>query len=325
MTGATSGFINAATALFSNAAGSGSVTSVTFTGDGTIYSSTPTAAVTTSGTLTPTLVNTPTGSGAVVLSAGGTLVNPVVGTQAVADNSTLAASTAYVTTAVANAIAGVNPAVAVQAATNAILPNSPIYANGAAGIGATITTLSLVALVVDGYTPVLNDRILVKNEASGGGLGAADNGVYKLTTLGVAGLTAWILTRALDYDQPSDINNTGTIPVVSGTANTNTSWLLTTAITTVGTDPLTYAQFSYAPNVGASGTFANRPGSPVTAQTYFATDITTDGTNTHGGKIIWDGGKWKPESGVMAIVVDYAAHSGAGNASETNYANYKIL
>lgn len=44
------------------AAGSGTVTSVTFTGDGTVESSTPSAAVTTSGTVTATLANAGTGT-----------------------------------------------------------------------------------------------------------------------------------------------------------------------------------------------------------------------------------------------------------------------
>jgi hypothetical protein len=45
---------------------------------------------------TTTLGNTTTGSGNIVLSSAPTLVNPVVGTQAANDNSTKAASTAYV-------------------------------------------------------------------------------------------------------------------------------------------------------------------------------------------------------------------------------------
>src|SRR6202011_1206298 len=56
-----------------------------------------------------------------------------------------------------------------------------------------------------------------------------------------------ILTRALDYDQPSDINSTGAIPVVNGTANATTSWVITSTVNTVGTDALTYTQFTLAP------------------------------------------------------------------------------
>ena len=63
-------------------AGSGTVTSVTFTGDGTVLSATPSSAVTTTGTVTATLVNTPTGTGSVVLATSPTLVTPALGTPA---------------------------------------------------------------------------------------------------------------------------------------------------------------------------------------------------------------------------------------------------
>ncbi len=177
--------------------------------------------------------------------------NPTTTTQSQGTSNTTISTTAYVDTAVANAIAGVNPAVTVQVATAAILPNSPVYFNGVSGVGATITDGGIGAtshaLVVDGYTPVLNDRILVKNEGSGGGLGAAKNGVYFVSTLGVAGVTPWVITRALDYDQPSDINNTGAIPVINGTANALTQWVINTKVTTVGTDAINYTEFSVNP------------------------------------------------------------------------------
>lgn len=194
------------------------------------------------------LSNGVTGSGAIVLATTPALLGtPTAPTPAATDNSTTLATTAYVTTGIANAIAAVNPAMAVQAATNAILPNSPVYVNGVSGIGATITSGSVnTTLVVDGYTPLLGDRILVKNESSGGGLGASKNGVYTVTTLGALAVK-WVLTRALDYDQPSDINNTGAIPVVNGTANAQTQWVVTSAVATIGIDPITYTQFSLNP------------------------------------------------------------------------------
>ncbi len=176
---------------------------------------------------------------AMVVGAGASLAVP---TQVSTDNSTLTASTAYVTTGIANAVAGVNPAVAVKAATAAVLPNSPTYNNGVAGIGAFLTTATTnTALVVDGITIGLNDRVLVKNQAS-----SFQNGVYYESQLQGVGL-AWILTRALDFDAPSDMNNTGAIPVISGTANTTTQWVISSAVTTVGTDAVTFAQFSSNP------------------------------------------------------------------------------
>ena len=170
-----------------------------------------------------------------------------VPTRTAGDSSLFIANTAFVTTAVANAIAGVNPAVAVEAATAAILPNTPTYNNGVSGVGATITAgVTNTTLVVDGYTPALLDRILVKNESGGGGLGAAKNGVYYVSQLAALGL-AWVLTRALDYNQPSDMNDTGAIPVINGTANLDTSWVQTSKVTTVGTDAVTFTQFSLNP------------------------------------------------------------------------------
>ncbi len=183
-----------------------------------------------------------TGTGTISLVAGALPNGMTATTHAASDNSTKVATDAYVTTAIANAIAGVNPAIAVQAATTAVLPNTPTYNNGVSGIGATLTAgVTNTTLVVDGYTPALLERILVKNQAS-----AFQNGVYYVSQLAALGL-AWVLTRALDYDQPSDINNTGAIPVVNGTANAATQWVLTSSVTTVGTDSLTYTQFTIAP------------------------------------------------------------------------------
>lgn len=162
---------------------------------------------------------------------------PTSPTAAQGTNTTQLATMAALQTA----IQGVNPAVAVQAATTAVLPNSPTYSNGASGIGATLTAGSAAALVVDGYTPVLNDRILVKTQAS-----SFQNGVYFLSTLGT-GIIPYVLTRALDFDMPSDMNNTGAIPVLNGTVNAITQWVISSSVTTVGTDAVTFTQFSSNP------------------------------------------------------------------------------
>lgn len=150
--------------------------------------------------------------------------------------TTDAANKAYVD----NVASGINPAVAVQAATTANVPGYT-YNNGVAGVGATLTQTAAAVVAIDGYTLLLNDRVLFKNQTTG-----ANNGVYFISTLGT-GIIPAVFTRALDYDQPSDINNTGAIPVVNGTVNTTTSWLTTSSVTTVGTDAITYTQFSYNP------------------------------------------------------------------------------
>lgn len=185
----------------------------------------------------------PTIKSSVNLSGNPTISN----TPAQNDNSFKIADTAYVDLAVANAIAGVNPAVAVRAATTAASDTSGLtYLNGVAGIGATFTGAVNTAFSCDGVTfNALNQRVLIKNDTQSPS--GAFNGIYYVTQVQTLILPP-ILTRVLDYDQPSDINNTGSIPVVSGTLNANTSWLLTSSVTTIGTDPLTYVQFSIAPS-----------------------------------------------------------------------------
>lgn len=140
-----------------------------------------------------------------------------------------------------------NPAVAVQAATTQASDTSSFtYNNGVSGIGATLTGAVNTAVSWDGFTfTALGQRGLVKNDTQSPS--GAFNGVYYVTQVQTAILPP-ILTRALDYDQPSDINNTGAIPVVNGTVNASTSWLLTSSVTTVGTSPLTYTQFSISPS-----------------------------------------------------------------------------
>lgn len=181
------------------------------------------------------------GAGVVVGSASPALTGvPTAPTAAQNNNSTQLATTAYADLAVANAVAGVNPAVAVLAASTASLTGT--YNNGVSGIGATFTVTATGAFTLDGVSiNAIGQRVLLKNQASG-----FQNGVYTATVVGTVAVSP-VFTRALDYDAPSDINSTGAIPVQSGTANASTSWLLTSSVTTVGTDALTYTQFSINP------------------------------------------------------------------------------
>jgi hypothetical protein len=169
-------------------------------------------------------------------------------TQAQMDASTRLATTSYVDTAIANAVAGINPAVAVAAATIQASDTSGLtYNNGVSGVGATFTGTTNTALTIDGFTfTALGQRLLVKNDTQSGNPGAY-NGIYYVTQLQTS-LLPPILTRALDYDQPSDMNNTGAIPVINGTVNASTLWVLSSQVVTVGTTPLVFTQF------GAVGT-----------------------------------------------------------------------
>lgn len=177
-----------------------------------------------------------------------------IGAEAVANKSTATglgtSDTLYpsqnaVKVYVDNVSAGINPATSVKACSAAALP-AVTYANGASGIGATLTQNSAAVLVVDGYTVVLGDRLLIKNQAS-----TFQNGVYTVGTLGT-GIIPFVLIRALDFDQPSDINNTGPIGCQTGTLGAPggfpTAWLLTTTVTTVGSDAITFSQQGFGGN-----------------------------------------------------------------------------
>jgi hypothetical protein len=180
-------------------------------------------------------------------TAGCTLVSGTVTNVPTPSASTDAANKSYVD-AVAAAL---NPAIAVQAATTQASDTSSFtYLNGASGIGATLTGPVNTAFVLDGFTfTAVGQRGLIKNDTVS--VSGSHNGIYSITQI-QTGILPVILTRVLDYDQPGDINNTGAIPVVNGTANALTSWLLSSAVATVGTDPLTFQKFSVNPATPAT-------------------------------------------------------------------------
>lgn len=136
-----------------------------------------------------------------------------------------------------------------------------------AGVGATLTNSGAqAAFSVDGVTPAAGSRVLVKNQSA-----SANNGIYLLTVAGT-GATNWVLTRAIDYDTPSDINDTGIIPVQSGTVNGGTGWVNTTINVTVDTTAITYVQFinnSAINPLSFNGRITLSSGVPVTT-----TDVT---------------------------------------------------
>ncbi len=212
-------------------------------------------------------------------------------------------------TAINNAIAGVNPAVAVQAATTTTL-SAYSYNNGASGIGAFITITTPAVLIVDGYTyTAIGQRLLVKNETGGN---APYNGIYYVSTVG-SGIVSTILIRALDFDQPSDMNNTGAIPVINGTSNGSTSWVMTSSVTTVGTDAVTFAQFSYSPStlvtLTGSQTLTNKTLTSPIINSILSTNLFPNAsypssTNTVSASGITD--IYSVPKGRKAVLIDYS-------------------
>jgi hypothetical protein len=151
------------------------------------------------------------------------------------------------------------------------------YNNGTAGVGATLT-LSVALTVLDGYTLLNGDRVLVKNEAT-----QANNGIYTWATGGT------VLTRATDFDTAAEMASGDFTFISNGTLYANTGWVQTDPVTVVGTSPVTWVQFSGAGTYSA-GTGLTLTGSQfsitntaVTAAAYgSATQVGTFTVNAQG-------------------------------------------
>lgn len=124
-----------------------------------------------------------------------------------------------------------------RVATNANL--SATYANGTNGVGATLTATSNGALVIDGYTVAVGDRVLVKNQTT-----ASQNGIYVASSIGGA-TSSYVLTRAADADTGGELNAGALLWVEVGGDGGSKLWVLTTTTTPVviGTTALSFTQF----------------------------------------------------------------------------------
>jgi hypothetical protein len=168
------------------------------------------------------------------------------------------------------------------------------YDNGTSGVGATLTNAGTqAALVIDGVTMVLNDRVLIYEQTN-----AAHNGVYTVTNVGSAS-TNWVLTRATDADSygPSDPDALGqgdAFFVQEGAAGAGETYVMTTEGTiTFGTTDITFSQIS-ATQIYSAGngltltgtTFAAGAGTGVTVNANdiaIGQDVATTASPTFAG------------------------------------------
>lgn len=94
---------------------------------------------------------------------------------------------------------------------------------------------------VDGVALVTGWRILIKDQAA-----PAENGIYTVNASGAP-------TRATDADSTAEVTAGMSVPVVRGTANTGTVWMLTTTgAITLGSTSLTFVQTGETITVDAS-------------------------------------------------------------------------
>jgi hypothetical protein len=121
------------------------------------------------------------------------------------------------------------------------------YDNGTAGVGATLTNAGTqAALVIDGITMVVADRVLVYEQTN-----QTQNGVYVVTSIG-SDSTNWVLTRSDDADTygvagPDTLSEGSTFFVQEGATGAGETYTCNTVGTiTFGTTNITFAQVSSA-------------------------------------------------------------------------------
>jgi len=86
---------------------------------------------------------------------------------------------------------------------------------------------------LSGVTLATGDRVLVKNQTT-----TSENGIYVVQASGQA-------VRALDFNTAAEVDSGDFVFVTSGTY-ANTGWVQTSRPATIGTDPITFVQFSGA-------------------------------------------------------------------------------
>ena len=141
------------------------------------------------------------------------------------------------------------------------------YDNGTAGVGATLTISGATLTAIDGVTLSTDNRILIKDETT-----SAHNGIYVFTS-------STVLTRASDFDTPTEMAGGDFTFVQQGTEYNDTGWVMTDPVTTVGTSDVNFVQFSGA------GSFTAGAGLTLTG-TEFSVNVDNLTTDISGGNVV---------------------------------------
>lgn len=226
----------------------------------------------------------PNGSGGIIVSASSTLLELIFNRA----TGTSATTTSFAVTSIASSLLKTNangsivPAIlgtdyidraeqnykeSAEYATTAALP-TVVYDNGSSGVGATLTAVAVGAISIDGSSPSVGDRILVKNQVS-----TAHNGIYTVTVAG-SGIAVFVLTRATDFDQAADILSGDAVFVSGGSTLSATTWAYTGIDSpTMGTSAITFVQ------IAGQGSFTAGNGISISGTT-ISQDFTYSGTYT---------------------------------------------
>ena len=211
------------------------------------------------------------------LTISNTGVASIAGT---ANQIAASGSTGSVTLSLPNAVTfpgsvtlNADPTTALGAATkqyvDAVAEGLHIHASVAAATTANIADLDNPPASVDGVTLTDQMRVLVKNQST-----TSQNGIY------VYDLATTALVRASDFNSSAEIQGGDFVFVTGGTAYDNTGWVQTEKVTTLGTDPIVWVQFSGAGTYSA-GNGLTLTGSAFSINTAITADINSSQTLTN--------------------------------------------
>lgn len=154
--------------------------------------------------------------------------------------------------------------------------NGSTDSNGGTGIGATFV---FTTQQIDGYTLVAEDRVLLKNQGDITAANAIQNGVYRVSATGAT----TTLTRATDSNNslPGQVMPGDFVFVSTGSTYAKSGWVQTNSGTgttpaksiKLGTDQLSYTQFSGAGTYTATNGISIVSGSVITGSTASTTSV----------------------------------------------------
>jgi hypothetical protein len=144
-----------------------------------------------------------------------------------------------------------------------------IHASVQTATTANIADFDNPPAAIDTVTLTDGMRVLVKNQAT-----QSQNGIY------VYDLATTALVRASDFNSPAEIQGGDFVFVTGGATYDNTGWVQTSIVTTLGTDPITWDQFSGAGTYTA-GNGLTLTGSSFSINTGITADLSTAQTLTN--------------------------------------------
>ena len=193
------------------------------------------------------------------------------------------------------------------------------YANGTAGVGATLTNAGTqAALVIDGITLSVANRVLISQQTT-----QTENGIYVVTSVGSVS-TNWVLTRSSDADtyvsaSPAGLSEGSTVFVQQGTTNSGTTNTCNTVGTiTFGVTNITFAEISSA-QIYSAGTGLTLTGTQFSLTNPVATTLGGTGLATFGAsnRAIFS-------SGTTTLTAGTLPHQ-AGGTGFTAYTDGQLL